>query len=171
MKERPEAVTLHGNPLTLVGEELAVGAKAPFFSVLGNGLGEVTSTVLHGHVTVLLTVPSLDTPVCDTEVRRFNKEAAALGDDVQILTVSVDLPFGQARWCGGAGIDRVRTLSDHRSLSLGNAFGVHIKELRLLARSVHVIDREGVVRYVELVKEVGDEPNYEEVLSVVKNLM
>jgi len=168
MVERPNAVTLHGNAMTLVGPALTVGAKAPAFTVLDNGLQPVTNQILGGKVTVLATVPSLDTPVCDTEVRRFNKEAAALGDDVQILTVSVDLPFAQKRWCGAAGIERVTTLSDHRDVSLGSAWGVLIKELRLLARAVFVIDREGTVRYAELVPEVSKEPKYDEALSTLK---
>ena len=168
MKERKEAVTLHGNPFTLIGDELEVGAKAPPFTVLDNDLQPVSEKVFENKATVLLTVPSLDTPVCDTEVRRFNKEVAGLSEKAQVLTVSVDLPFAQKRWCGAAGIDRVTTLSDHRDVKLGENWGVLIKELRLLARAVFVIDGEGTIRHVELVPEIGDEPNYEEALSVVK---
>lgn len=171
MKERPGAVTLHGNPLTLVGDEAAVGAKAPAFSVLTNDMKPATLADFTGKVLILTTVPSLDTPVCDTEVRRFNKEATGLGASVRVLTVSMDLPFAQKRWCGAAGITNVVTLSDHRDASLGMAYGLLIKELRLLARAVVVVDREGVIRYREVVHEVGDEPAYDEALRVVRSLV
>ncbi len=168
MNERKDAVTLHGNPFTLVGNELAVGAKAPEFTVLDNDLKPVTDKVFENKATVVLTVPSLDTPVCDTEVRRFNKEAAELSEKVQVLTISVDLPFAQKRWCGAAGIDGVTTLSDHHNVTFGENWGVLIKELRLLARAVFVVDGEGTIRYTELVPEIGDEPNYQEALSALK---
>jgi thiol peroxidase len=113
----------------------------------------------------------LDTSVCDTEARRFNEEAAKLGPDVDIVAVSMDLPFAQKRWCGAAGIDRVRTLSDYRNAAFGEAYGVLIKELRLLARAVFVIDREGTIRYIQLVKEVGTEPDYDDVINAVKALL
>jgi len=114
-----------------------------------------------------VSVPSLDTSVCDVEVRRFNKEAADLADDVLVVTVSMDLPFAQKRWCGAAGVDRVMTLSDYREASFGKAHGVLIAELRLLARAVFVVDREGVLRYQQLVRELTEEPNYDEVLEAV----
>jgi len=164
-------VTFQGSPLTLEGTEPVVGSPAPAFSVLANDLSPVTEAVLRGKVSVIVTVPSLDTPVCDTEVRRFNREAAGLGPQVQILCVSADLPFAQARWCGAAGINAVRTLSDHRDLSLGRAFGVVIKELRLLARAVFVTDAAGVVRYAQLVPEITQEPDYAAVLAAVKKLV
>lgn len=167
MSENKRTVTLHGNALTLVGQTPAVGAKAPQFTVLDNDLKPITDDVLNDKTTVLLTVPSLDTPVCDTEVRRFNEAAAKLGAAVQVLTVSTDLPFAQKRWCGAAGIERVQTLSDHRDTSLGENWGLLIKELRLLARAVFVIDSAGVIRYQELVKEVGDEPNYDQALAAL----
>jgi thiol peroxidase len=113
-------------------------------------------------------VPSLDTPVCDLQTRRFNQEAARLGPDVQILTISMDLPFAQKRWCGAAGIERVTTLSDHREASFGTAYGVLIKELRLLARAVFVVDKDGVVRYVQIVPELSREPDYEAALAAAK---
>ena len=122
-------------------------------------------------ICVIATVPSLDTSVCDLETRRFNQEASNLGDDVQILTISMDLPFAQKRWCGAAGVDRVITLSDHRAASFGLAFGVLIKELRLLARAVFVLDHEGIIRYIQIVKEVGDEPDYDAVLNAVRALI
>jgi thiol peroxidase len=133
-------------------------------------LSPVKLSAYRGKTIIVSTVPSLDTPVCDTETRRFNKEAAGLGNDVAILTVSMDLPFAQGRWCGAAGIDKVRTLSDHRDAAFGNGLGVLIKELRLLARAIFVIDKQGVVRYIQLVKEMTSEPNYDEVIAAVKKL-
>jgi thioredoxin-dependent peroxiredoxin len=167
MTERPGAVTMKGSPLTLVGNEIKPGDKAPDFEVLDNGLAPVKLGAYRGKVIVLSAVPSLDTPVCDLETRTFNTEAAKLSDDVVILTVSMDLPFAQKRWCGAAGVERVTTLSDHKDASFGLAYGVLIKELRLLARCVFVIDRKGIVRHVELVKEITHEPDYESVLKAV----
>lgn len=168
MNERSGAVTMKGNPLTLLGDELKVGDRAPDFKALGQDLSEVGLSDYKGKVTIISSVPSLDTPVCDTETRRFNKEAAALGDDVQIVTLSMDLPFAQKRWCGAAGVERVVTLSDHRDASFGEGYGVLIKELRLLARAVFVVDREGNLRHVQLVREVAEEPDYEAVLAAAK---
>ncbi|HOI96079.1 MAG TPA: thiol peroxidase [Syntrophobacter fumaroxidans] len=167
MTERPGAVTMKGAPLTLVGKEIKPGDKAPDFEVLDNGLAPVRLGAYQGKVIVLSSVPSLDTPVCDMETRRFNSEAAKLGDEVVVLTVSMDLPFAQKRWCGAAGVEQVTTLSDHKDASFGLAYGVLIKELRLLARSVFVIDRQGVVRYVQLVKEITHEPDYDDVLQAI----
>ena len=171
MKERQGAVTLGGNPVTLLGEEIKPGDKAPDFTVLDNDLAPVDFSSFRGRVCVLSSVASLDTSVCDTETRRFNEEAARLGRDVAILTISVDLPFAQKRWCGAAGIDKVQTLSDHRDTSFGKAYGVLIKEARLLARAVFVVDKDGIVRYVQMVKEVGTEPDYNAVLEAVKKLI
>jgi len=170
MDERAGATTFKGNPLTLIGPELKAGDKAPDFTALDNALNPVTLAAAKGKVAILVTVPSLDTPVCDLETRRFNQEAASLGDGVAVLTVSMDLPFAQARWCGAAGIENVKTLSDHRDASFGTAYGVLIKELRLLARAVFVVDREGTIRYVQLVKEMTHEPDYEAVLAAVEKL-
>jgi thiol peroxidase len=170
MEERNEAVTLHGNPLTLLGKALKVGDAAPDIEVLNNDLTPVKLSDYKGSVCVVSTVPSLDTPTCDMETRRFNQEAANLGPDVNILTISTDLPFAQKRWCGAAGVDNVTTLSDHRDTAFGEAYGVLIKELRLLARAVFVVDREGVIRYIELVKEIAEEPDYDAALSAVKEL-
>ncbi len=119
---------------------------------------------------IISAVPSLDTPVCDIQTRWFNEEAAKLGPEVEILTISMDLPFAQKRWCGAAGVDRVKTYSDHRDAAFGLAYGVLIKELRLLARAVFVVDKEGVMRYAQLVKELSNEPNYDEVLQAVGKL-
>ena len=171
MQEALRTVTLQGNPLTLVGKEIRVGEPAPDFAVLDNDLNPVDLASFRGRVCIISSVPSLDTPVCDTETRRFNEEAAKLGDDVVVLTISTDLPFAQKRWCGAAGVSRVQTLSDHRDVSFGTAYGVLIQELRLLARAIFVVDREGTVRYTELVTEIADEPNYEEVLNAVKGLL
>ncbi len=169
--ERKGIITLHGNPLTLLGDVINVGDKAPDFTVLDNDLNPVRLSSFKGKVIVLSSVPSLDTPVCDMETRRFNKEAENLGDDVVVLTVSMDLPFAQKRWCGAAGIDRVITLSDHRDASFGESYGVLIKELRLLARVVFIIDREGIVQYKQEVGEVSDEPDYVKVISAVEKLI
>ncbi len=171
MGERNGAVTMRGNPLTLVGEELRIGDKAPVFTALDTGLAPAGLSDFAGKVLVITSVPSLDTPVCDLETRRFNEEAGKFGDAVQVLTVSMDLPFAQKRWCGDAGVKTVKTLSDHRDASFGLAYGVLIKELRLLARAVFVVDREGVVRYIQLVKEIAHEPDYDAVLAEVEKLL
>ena len=159
---------MRGNPLTLIGNEVNVGGVAPDFVVLDNNLSPVYFSSFRGKTCIISSVPSLDTPVCDTETRRFNEEAGRLGTDVMILTISMDLPFAQKRWCAAAGVNRVQTLSDHRDASFGNAYGVLIKELRLLARAVFLIDRKGIVQYIQLLKEVTQEPNYEEVLNALK---
>jgi thiol peroxidase len=171
MKERTGLVTMKGNPVTLLGNEVKVGDAAPDFEVVDTGLAPVKFSSFRGKVCVLSAVPSLDTPVCDMETRRFNSEAAQLGDDVEMLTISMDLPFAQARWCGAAGVTRVKTLSDHRDAGFGTAYGVLIKGLRLLARAVFVVDRQGVVSYVELVKEIASEPDYATVLDAVKKCL
>ena len=169
MAERPGAVTFQGNPLTLQGNEVKAGDKAPEFVALDTSLNPVSLSKYQGKVVIITTVPSLDTPVCDLETRRFNEESAKLGDGVVVLTVSMDLPFAQSRWCGAAGVTHVTTLSDHKDASFGLAYGVLIKELRLLARAVFVVDRKGVVRYAELVKEVTHEPDYDSALKAVKD--
>jgi len=163
-------ITFKGNPLTLLGNELKVGQEPPDCELLGNDLSAVKLSSYRGRVCIISSVPSLDTPVCDMETRRFNQEAGDLGDDVSIVTVSMDLPFAQARWCGAAGVDRVITLSDHRDAAFGEAYGVLIKELRLLARAVFVLDRKGVVQYIQLVKEMTEEPDYEAVLAAARKL-
>lgn len=169
MSER--TVTFMGNPLTLLGSELKVGSKAPDFSILDNGLSPVTLANYAGKVKVICTVPSLDTPVCDTETRRFNQEAANLKGDVVVLTISQDLPFAQGRWCGAAGIDRVVTLSDYRDRAFGSAYGVMIKELMLLTRAIFVLDASDTVRYTQIVPEITSEPDYAAVLEAVRALL
>jgi len=171
MTERNNAVTFKGNPLTLIGYELTAGQAAPEATLLGNDLAQVNLADFRGKVCVISVVPSLDTPVCDAQTRRFNEEATQLGDDVVVLTVSMDLPFAQARWCGAAGIDAVITLSDHRTGAFGEAWGVLVKELRLLARAVFVVDRDQVVRYAGIVPEITDEPDYDEVTQAVRSLL
>jgi thiol peroxidase len=170
MMERTGLVTMKGNPLTIVGKELKVGEAAPDFEVLDNDLSPVRFSSFRGKICVISSVPSLDTPVCDMETRRFNEEAGKLGEDIQILTISMDLPFAQKRWCGASGVDKVITLSDHRKASFGTDYGVLIKELRLLARVVFVIDREGVIRYIQIVKEQTEEPDYDAVLEAIHAL-
>lgn len=171
MNEHNAAVTFQGGPLTLLGDIPAVGSVAPDFMAVSKELKPVNLSDYKGKVVILTAVPSLDTPVCDMEIRTFNKKAAELGDDVVILTVSMDLPFAQARWCGGAGIDRVITLSDYREREFGLKYGLLIKELLLLARAVLVVDRDGVVSYVQLVTEVTSEPNYDEVINAVNSVL
>ena len=171
MEDRNEAVTFQGNPLTLVGPDLAVGENAPDFTVLANDLSEVTLADIKGKVVVISAVPSLDTPVCDVQTRRFNQEASALGSDVKILTVSMDLPFAQARWCGAAGVEAVQTVSDHRDASFAQAYGLLIKELRLITRAVLVLDKEGLISYKEVVNEITDEPDYKAALDAVKAVL
>ncbi|MBU2497785.1 MAG: thiol peroxidase [Proteobacteria bacterium] len=171
MEEQTGRVTMKGNPLTLLGPQLKVGDKAPDFEVIDNDLAPVKFSSFRGKVCIISSVPSLDTPVCDMETRRFNEEAGKLGEDVVILTISMDLPFAQKRWCGAAGVEKVRTLSDHRDASFGTAYGTLIKGLRLLARAVFVVDRQGVIQYVEMVKELTQEPDYEAVLGAVHKLV
>lgn len=171
MRERAGLVTMKGNPITLVGNEVKVGQKAPDVELVGNDLAPVKLSSFEGKVRIITSVPSLDTPVCDMETRRFNEEAGRMGDDVAVLVVSMDLPFAQKRWCGAAGVKNVLTLSDYREAAFGKSYGVLIKDLRLLARAVFVVDKQGIVRYVELVKEVASEPNYEAALKAAKGLL
>ena len=171
MAERTGVITMKGHPLTLVGQEVEVGAPAPDFEVLANDLTPFKLSSLKGKVAIICAVPSLDTPTCDIETRWFNEEAARLGPDVEILTISMDLPFAQRRWCGAAGVDRVTTYSDHRDAAFGLAYGVLIKELRLLARAVFVVDKSGVMRSAQIVPELANEPDYDEVLKAVGRLI
>ena len=170
MKERTGLITMRGNPLTLIGNEVKAGEVAPDFVVLDNNLSPVKFSSFRGKICVVTSVPSLDTPVCEIETKRFNEEAGRLGPEVAVLTISMDLPFAQKRWCGAAGVTKVQTLSDHRDASFGMAYGVLIKELRLLARAVFLVDKGGKIQYLELVKEVSKEPNYEAVLNALKRL-
>ena len=164
-------ITLNGAKLSLEGNVLSAGQKAPDFTLAGNDLNPVSLKDFKGHVVVLSCVPSLDTPTCDVETRRFNKEASSLGEKTVVLTVSKDLPFAQARWCAAAGIDRVKTLSDYKNTSFAHDYGVLLKEIFLLSRAIFVIDKEGVIQYIQFVEEVSKEPDYQAVLDAVKKLI
>ena len=168
---REGAVKFKGNPAALLGPELKVGDQAPEFQVVDNGLQPVTLATDAGKVRLVAVVPSLDTPVCDAMTRQFNQDAAALPDSVVVYTISVDLPFAQKRWCGNAGIEKVKTLSDYQERSFGLNYGLLLKELKLLARAVIVIDQQDKVSYVELVPEVTHEPDYTAALEAVKKLL
>jgi thioredoxin-dependent peroxiredoxin len=167
-EERKGAVTMRGNPLTLVGPELKTGQKAPAFTVTGAGLKPTTLDQFKGKVKIITTIPSLDTPVCDAETRRFNEEASKLPGDVQILAISMDLPFAQARWCGAAGVDKVTALSDYQRAEFGEKYGALIKELHLLARAVFVVDKNDNVTHVEYVKEVANQPDFDAALGAAR---
>lgn len=167
--ERPGATTLRGNPLTAVGPELKTGDAAPDFETVDDSLKPVNLASTGKGVRIFSVVPSLDTPVCDAQTKRFNEEAGKL-PDVQIYTVSMDLPFAQKRWCGAFGVDHVKMLSDHRTGSFGEHYGTLIKELRILSRAIFVVDQHNKIRHVEYVKEVADHPNYESALAVAKSL-
>lgn len=166
--ERPGIVSMKGNPLTLLGPELKVGEAAPDCEVSDNNLNPVRFSSFRGKICLIASVPSLDTPVCDIETRRFNTEAGKLSPEIRIITISMDLPFAQKRWCGAAGVDKVITLSDHKEASFGTAYGVLIKELRLLARAIFLVDREGIIRYIQIVKDLTEEPDYDKVIGMVK---
>ena len=166
--ERTGIITFLGGPLTLLGNPVAKGQKAPDFTVLDNDLSPRTLADYKGKTLILSVVPSLDTEVCDLQTRRFNSEAAGLGAGVRILTISCDLPFAQARWCGAVGATQLETLSDHRDLSFGTAYGVVIKELRLLARSIFVVNKDGVVTHSEIVPEVTHEVIFEAALAAAR---
>jgi len=165
-KEREGAVTMRGNPVTLVGDEIKVGDTAPDFELVGQDMSPVKFSDYAGKVVLISAVPSLDTPVCDTETRRWDKERAALGD-VEMLTVSMDLPMAQKRWCGAAEVGH-RTASSHRDEDFGTDYGVLMKGPRLLTRAVFVIGKDGKVKYVEYVPEVTTEPDYEAALAAAK---
>lgn len=164
--ERPGATTLRGNPLTLVGPELNSGDAAPEFEAVDTGLQPVTLASTSG-VRIFSVVPSLDTPVCDAQTKRFNEEASKL-EGVSIYTFSMDLPFAQKRWCGQFGVDNVKMVSDHRTGSFGEAYGTLIKELRILSRAIFVVDKDNKIAHAEYVKEVADFPNYDAALSAAK---
>jgi thiol peroxidase len=167
--ERPAATTLKGNPLTLVGPELKTGDKAPDFECVDTGLQPVSLAGTGKTVRIFSVVPSLDTPVCDMQTKRFNDEAAKL-KGVDIYTISMDLPFAQKRWCGAFGIDRIKMISDHKSGSFGEHYGTLIKELRIESRAIFVVDKDNTLKHVEYVKEVSEHPNYDAALSAVKQL-
>src|SRR5436309_3907207 len=166
--ERPGATTMKGNPLTLIGPELQAGDHAPDFSVVDGTLSTVNLEKTGHNVRIISVVPSLDTPVCDLQTKRFNEEAAQM-PGVDILTVSMDLPFAQKRWCGAFGVDKVKMLSDHRDGSFGSNYGTLIKDLRIESRAIFVLDPKNTIRHVEYVKEVAEHPNYDTALSAARS--
>jgi len=169
--ERKGVVKDHGSPVTLTGSELGVGDKAPDFTVLDGSLEEVGLNDFAGKVKVISVTPSLDTPVCDLQATRFNEEAEKLPDEVVVLNISMDLPFAISRFCTVKGVDKVKAFSDHRNASFGNSYGVLIKELRLLARSIFVIDTDDKIRHVEIVPELTQHPDYDKAIKIVKELV
>jgi len=171
MTERTGELTFKGSPLTLLGPKLKAGDLAPEFSLLKSDLSPLSLSDSAGKIRVLSVAPSLDTPVCDTQTRKFNEELGKLGDDVVGYCITADLPFAQNRFCSTAGIENITMLSDHFDMNFANAYGVHIKELRLDSRSIFVVDGAGTIQYCEYVPEVAQEPDYEAALAAVKNLL
>jgi thiol peroxidase len=169
--ERKGIVTVRGNPVALIGSEVKIGDKTPDFTVLDGDLKEVRIGDFAGKIKVISVSASLDTPVCDMQARRFNQETTQLPDDVVILNITMDLPFAISRFCTTAGIDKIKALSDHRDASFGNLYGVLIKELRLLARSIFIIDKDGIIRYIEIVPELTNHPNYNKALDFLKKII
>ncbi|CAH1225917.1 Thiol peroxidase [Paenibacillus plantiphilus] len=170
-QERTGVATLKGNPITLVGPELKKGDQAPDFQLNKSLVESVSLKDFAGKIKLVSVVPSIDTGVCDAQTRRFNEEAGNLGDNVAVLTVSADLPFAQARWCGAAGIDKVVMLSDYKTNSFGQAYGVQIKDLYLDMRAIFVIDANDTIQYVEVLSEMTEHPNYENAINAVKALV
>lgn len=165
--ERPGATTLRGDPKTLIGPELKPGDPAPDFNVVDSNLKPVTLAATGHQVRIFSVIPSLDTPVCDAQTKRFNEEAGKL-PNVDIFTVSMDLPFAQKRWCGAFGVDKVKMLSDHKDGSFGSQYGTLIKELRIESRAIFVLDKDNKIKHAEYVKEVADFPNYESALAAAR---
>ena len=168
--ERKDVATFKGNPITLVGEEIKIGQNAPDFEVLTSDLSETNLSAFKGKIKLIASVPSLDTPICDLQIKRFNDEATKISKDVVILFISMDLPFAQKRFCQTYNIKKVKTFSDHRDSSFGLNYGVLIKKLRLLSRAIFIIDKNDKVVYVEYVKELGSQPDYESALKALKSI-
>jgi thiol peroxidase len=168
--ERKDAVTAEGNPITLMGEEIKVGQDAPDFKVLDSSLNEKTLGDFKNKVKLVASVPSLDTPICDLQIKRFNDEATNVSKDIAILFISMDLPFAQKRFCQEYSIKKVKTFSDHRDSDFGVKYGALIKELRLLARAIFIIDKDDKVRYVEYVKDITNHPDYDGAIKVLKEI-
>ena len=164
-------LTMGGTPITVTGADLKIGQQAPDFKLLGLNFNEVKLSDFKGKILVISCVPSIDTPVCDLQTLRFNQEDALLPEELCILTVSKDLPFAQARWCGAHGINKVMMASDFRDFGFAKDYGVLLEEMGLLARAVFVIDKQGIIRAIEFVPEVGQEPDYEKVLIAIKQLI
>jgi thiol peroxidase len=159
---------MRGNPLTLIGPALKAGDRAPEFQCVAQDLSPVTLASSAGKARLLISVPSLDTPVCSLETVRFNREVVGISGNSQVYVISMDLPFAQKRFCGSENIANIQSLSDHRDASFGRAYGVLIKDLRLLARALFVVDPGGTIRYVQIVPEVAQEPNYDEALNALR---
>lgn len=170
MAKRQGIITMGGNPVTLIGEEIKAGDQAPKFTVTDNDLKPVDSEIFSGKIRIISVVPSLDTSVCELQTTTFNEKAAEL-DDTVILTISVDLPFAQKRFCVGKGIDKVKVYSDYKDLSFGMNYGFVIEELRLLARGIVVVDQNDKVTYVEYVNEVTNHPDYDKAIEAAKKLL
>ncbi len=170
-EEKKGIATVGGNPITLIGPELKVGDKAPDFTVNKDLMEEKSLSDYAGKIKLISVVPSLDTKVCEAQTRRFNEEATKFGDGVAVLTISVDLPFAQDRFCSVAGIDNLDTLSDYKTHAFGKNYGVLIKELQLDMRSIFIIDQENTIRYVQYVKEMTDHPDYEAALNALRALV
>ncbi|MCQ2011580.1 MAG: thiol peroxidase [Sporolactobacillus sp.] len=170
-EERTGVATVGGNPITLIGPELKAGDKAPEFTVNKDLMEEASLSDYGDKIKLISVVPSLDTKVCDAQTRRFNEAAAELGDQVAVLTISVDLPFAQSRFCTVAGIENLDTLSDYKLHSFGKSYGVLIKELQLDMRSIFILDKNNTIRYVQYLKEMTEHPDYDAALSAVKTLL
>jgi thiol peroxidase len=164
-------IKFQGNPLTLEGKEVKAGDNAPDFKVVDENLKEFSLKDFKGKVKVISVTPSLDTPVCDMQARRFEKEATSFSDDVVFLNISVDLPFAIARFCKSNDIKKVKVLSDYKERSFGLNYGVVMKELNLLARSIFIIDKNDKIRYIQIVDEMTNEPNYQDALSELKEIV
>lgn len=170
MEKRTNIVTFKGKPITLLGKEIKVGDKAPDFTVLSTSLEPVRLSDSNGKVRIISVVPSVDTPVCDLQTRHFNEDASKM-EGVLVLSVSVDLPFALAKYCAAQGIENIKTLSDHKDLDFGMKYGFVIEELRLLARGIVVVDKDNIVRYVEYVKEIAEQPDYDKALIAAKSCL
>ena len=168
--ERKGAVTLKGDPVTLVGDEVKAGQKAKDFTVLDHDLKEMRLSDFKGKIKLIASVPSLDTPVCDSEIKRFNDEASKIAKDLVIIFISMDLPFAQKRFCQEFGINKIKTFSDHKDAGFGTNYGVLIKELRLLARAIFLVDKEDNVKYVQYVKEVSTPPDYDAAINAIRSM-
>ena len=163
-------ITIKGNPFTLIGNPVKVGDVAPDAELTANNWSSAKLSDYAGKPRLLNVVYSLDTGICDTQTHKFNEEATKLGKDVVVLTISADLPFAQKRWCGASGLENVITLSDHQALTFADAYGVHVKERRTTGRAVFVVDKAGVVRYVEYVPEISSHPNYDAALQALQQV-
>lgn len=169
--ERTNVATVKGNPLTLLGKEIKIGQKAPSFKVLNTELNDALSDDFRDKIRLIASVPSLDTPVCDLEIKRFNKEAVKLSKELVIIFISMDLPFAQKRFCQANEIKEVVTFSDYRDADFGLKYGVLTKELRLLSRAIFIIGKDDIVRYVEYVPELTSHPNYDAALDALKQVV